>query len=79
MLARRIVAKHVTKTTVLAMVGATAVLSILQILFTYLGELSSLKDNYTAWNALQYVLWGAPRSYCSFDWCRFGFRLYGIK
>lgn len=61
MLARRIVAKHVTKTTVLAMVGATAVLSILQILFTYLGELSSLKDNYTAWNALQYVLWGAPR------------------
>ncbi|MFW1799680.1 LPS export ABC transporter permease LptG [Acinetobacter nematophilus] len=61
MLARRIVAKHVTKTTVLAMLGATAVLSILQILFTYLGELSSLKDNYTAWNALQYVLWGAPR------------------
>ncbi|RAV24637.1 LPS export ABC transporter permease LptG, partial [Staphylococcus warneri] len=42
MLARRIVAKHVTKTTVLAMVGATAVLSIMQILFTYLGELSSL-------------------------------------
>ncbi|KAF1020551.1 LPS export ABC transporter permease LptG [Acinetobacter sp.] len=61
MLARRIVAKHVTKTTVLAMVGATLVLSVLQILFTYLGELSSLKENYTALNALQYVLWGAPR------------------
>lgn len=61
MLARRIVAKHVTKTTVLAMLGATAVLSVLQILFTYLGELSDLKQGYTAWNALQYVLWGAPR------------------
>ena len=61
MLARRIVAKHVTKTTILAMLGATAILSGLQILFTYLGELSSLKQGYSAWNALQYVLWGAPR------------------
>ncbi|MDI1225821.1 MULTISPECIES: LPS export ABC transporter permease LptG [Acinetobacter] len=61
MLARRVVAKHVTKTTLLAMLGATAVLASLQILFTYLGELSDLKQGYTAWNALQYVLWGAPR------------------
>lgn len=61
MLARRIVAKHVTKTTLLAMLGATAVLASLQILFTNLGELSDLKQGYTAWNALQYVLWGAPR------------------
>lgn len=61
MLARRIVAKHVTKTTALAMLGATAVLSVLQILFTYLGELGSLKEGYTAWNAFQYVMWGAPR------------------
>ncbi|MFW2076194.1 LPS export ABC transporter permease LptG [Acinetobacter sp. ULE_I010] len=61
MLARRILAKYVVKTSVLAMLGATAVLSILQILFTYLGELSDLKEGYTAWNALQYVLWGAPR------------------
>ncbi|WP_089605227.1 LPS export ABC transporter permease LptG [Acinetobacter piscicola] len=61
MLARRIVAKHVTKTTALAMLGATAVLSVLQILFTYLGELGDLKEGYTAWNALQYVFWGAPR------------------
>ena len=61
MLARRIVAKHVTKTTLLAMLGATAVLASLQILFTYLGELGDLKQGYTAWNALQYVLWGAPR------------------
>lgn len=61
MFARRIVAKHVTKTTALAMLGATAVLSLLQILFTYLGELSDVKEGYSAWQALVYVLWGAPR------------------
>lgn len=61
MLARRIVAKHVTKTTVLAMLGATAVLSVLQVLFTYLGELGALNENYNAWQALLYVMWGAPR------------------
>lgn len=60
MLARRIVAKHVTKTTALAMFGATAILSGLQVLFTYLGELGSLNENYSAWQALLYVLWGAP-------------------
>ncbi|RKG33518.1 LPS export ABC transporter permease LptG [Acinetobacter tianfuensis] len=60
MLARRIVAKHVTKTTALAMLGATAVLSGLQVLFTYLGELGSLSDTYSAWDALKFVLWGAP-------------------
>ena len=56
MLARRIIAKHVTKTTALAMLGATAVLSVLQVLFTYLGELGELNETYTAWNALVYVL-----------------------
>ena len=61
MLARRIVAKHVTKTTALAMLGATAVLSVLQVLFTYLGELGSLNENYGAWQAFLYALWGAPR------------------
>lgn len=61
MLARRIVAKHVINTTLIAMLGATAVLSVLQVLFTYLGELGDLKDTYTAWDALKYVLWGAPR------------------
>lgn len=60
MLARRLVAKHVTKTTALAMLGATAILAGLQILFTYLGELGDLKDGYSAWNALQYVLWNGP-------------------
>ncbi len=48
MFARRIVAKHVTKTTAMAMLGATAILSVLQILFTYLGELGSLKEGYGA-------------------------------
>ena len=56
MFARRIVAKHVTKTTAMAMLGATAILSVLQILFTYLGELGSLKEGYGAWDALRYVL-----------------------
>lgn len=60
MLERRIVAKHVTKTTVLAMLGTTLVLSFLQILFTYLGELGSLKPTYNAWQAFLYVIWGAP-------------------
>lgn len=60
MLARRIVAKHVTKTTVLAMLGTTLVLSFLQILFTYLAELGSLKPTYNAWQAFLYVIWGAP-------------------
>lgn len=61
MLARRIVAKHVTKTTALAMLGTTIVLVILQVLFSYLGELSNLKAGYNAWQAFLYVLWGAPR------------------
>ena len=60
MLARRIVAKHVTRTTGLAMLGTTLVLSGLQVLFTYLGELGDLKDNYTAWDAFLHVIWGAP-------------------
>ena len=61
MLARRIVAKHVTKTTLLAMLGATAVLSVLQVLFTYLAELCDLNDTYSAWDAFKFVMWGAPR------------------
>ena len=61
MLARRIIAKHVTKTTAYAMLGATLILAGLQVLFTYLGELGSLDENYGAWQALLYVLWGAPR------------------
>ncbi|HCU40422.1 MAG TPA: LPS export ABC transporter permease LptG, partial [Acinetobacter nosocomialis] len=56
MLARRIVAKYVTKTTALAMFGTTIVLSVLQVLFTYLGELGELKPDYNAWQAFIYVL-----------------------
>ena len=61
MLARRIIAKHVTKTTAYAMLGATLILAGLQVLFTYLGELGSLDENYGAWQAFLYVMWGAPR------------------
>lgn len=60
MLARRIVAKHVTRTTGLAMLGTTLVLSGLQVLFTYLGELGDLKDHYGAWDAFLHVIWDAP-------------------
>lgn len=60
MLARRILAKHVTKTTALAMLGATAVLTMLQVLFTYLAELSQLKHGYNAVQALQFVFWNGP-------------------
>ena len=42
------------------MLGATVILSALQVLFTYLGELSALNESYTAWRALLYVLWSAP-------------------
>ena len=59
-LARKILAKHVVKTTFFAMLGATAILSALQVLFTYLGELGQLKEGYGAWDALKYVLLGAP-------------------
>ena len=58
MFARRIVAKHVTKTTAMAMLGATAILSVLQILFTYLGELGSLKEDYGAWDSIIISLTG---------------------
>lgn len=61
MLARKIVAKHVTKSTGFAMLGATTILSALQVLFTYMGELGKLTDDYGAWQALLYVLWGAPQ------------------
>lgn len=57
----QILANHVSRVTGLAMLGATLLLLLLQILFTYLGELGDLKDNYTAWTALRYVLWESPR------------------
>ena len=73
MFARRIVAKHVTKTTAMAMLGATAILSVLQILFTYLGELGSLKEGYGAWDAFTLCTVGAPQylydsTHCRVNW-----------
>ena len=62
MLARRIVAKYVTKTTLFSMLGATVVLSVLQVLFTYLAELGDLKDTYSAWDAFKFVMWVASLS-----------------
>lgn len=59
MLSRKIVARHVIKTTLIAMLGATLLLSGLQVLFTYLAELGELNEQYSAWQALQYVLWRA--------------------
>jgi len=61
MFSGQILANHVSRVTGLAMLGATLLLLLLQILFTYLGELGDLKDNYTAWTALRYVLWESPR------------------
>ncbi|WP_343597452.1 LPS export ABC transporter permease LptG [Acinetobacter sp.] len=60
MFARRLIAKHVTTTATLAMLGTTAVLGLLQALFTYLAELSALKKGYTAVKALEYVFWNTP-------------------
>ncbi|MEB3766931.1 LPS export ABC transporter permease LptG [Acinetobacter sp. MD2] len=60
MLARRLIAKHVTTTAALAMLGTTTVLGLLQALFTYLAELSSLKNGYTALKAVEYVFWNTP-------------------
>lgn len=60
MLARKILARHVTKVTGIAMLGAVGLLLLLQVLFTYLGELGSLKEHYGALDALRYVLWDAP-------------------
>lgn len=60
LLSRKIVIRYVIKNTLFAMFGAVFLLAGLQILFTYLGELSELKEYYTAWNALQYVFWRTP-------------------
>ncbi|MEC7118575.1 MAG: LPS export ABC transporter permease LptG [Pseudomonadota bacterium] len=61
MLANRILANHVARVTGLAMLGASGLLLLLQILFTYLGQLGDLKEGYNAWAALRYVLWESPR------------------
>ncbi len=62
MFAQSILAKHVTKTTALTMLGTLLILAFLFVLFSYVGELSSLKKGYGAWDAFKYVLWDAPRN-----------------
>jgi len=62
MFAQKILAKHVTKTTASMMIGTLLILAFLFILFAYVGELSSLKKGYNAWDAFRYVLWDAPHN-----------------
>lgn len=62
MLAKKLLAKHVTQTTAVTMLGTTAVLAFLFVLFAYIGELKSLKEGYGAWQAFLYVMWEAPRN-----------------
>lgn len=59
----KILARYVTLTTTLTMLGTTLVLAFLFILFSYVGELSNLSQDYGAWQALQYVLWDAPYNF----------------
>lgn len=62
MVAQKILARHVTKTTALMMIGTLLVLAFLFVLFAYVGELGSVKKGYSAWDAFKYVLWDAPRN-----------------
>ncbi len=60
MLAQKILSRYVTKTTTLMMLGTLLVLVFLFILFSYIGELGSLKEGYGAWDAFKYVMWDSP-------------------
>ncbi len=60
MMAFNLLARHVTRVTGLAMLGAAFLLVFLFALFSYLAELGELKGSYGAWQALQYVLWQSP-------------------
>lgn len=56
-----LLARHVIKTSGLAMLGAAILLLLLQMLFSYIAELGELKAGYTALNAFTYILWQAPK------------------
>lgn len=62
MLAQKILSRYVTKTTTLMMLGTLLVLVFLFILFSYIGELGSLKEGYGAWDAFKYVMWDSPHN-----------------
>ncbi len=53
-------ARYVSKTTGLAMLGAMGLLLFLQAFFAYIGQLSELKNDYNAWQALTYIFWLLP-------------------
>lgn len=56
-----LLARHVIKTSGLAMLGAALLLLLLQMLFSYIAELGELKEGYSALNAFTYILWQAPK------------------
>ncbi|MBK0064697.1 MULTISPECIES: LPS export ABC transporter permease LptG [unclassified Acinetobacter] len=62
MLSQKILARYVTKTTTLMMLGTLLVLVFLFVLFSYVGELGSLKAGYGAWDAFKYVMWDSPHN-----------------
>ena len=62
MIGQKLLAKHVTYTTAITMLGTTLILAFLFVLFSYIGELSSLKEGYGAWDAFLYVMWDAPQN-----------------
>lgn len=56
-----IVANYVRQHALFAMLGAALLLLLLQVSFAYLGELEDVKGSYGYVDALQHVLWQAPR------------------
>ncbi|ONG37898.1 LPS export ABC transporter permease LptG [Alkanindiges hydrocarboniclasticus] len=56
-----LLARHVIKTSGLAMLGAAILLLLLQMLFSYIAELGELKEGYSAFNAFMYILWQSPK------------------
>lgn len=61
MTAISLLARHVIKTSGLAMLGSALLLLLLQMLFSYIAELGELKEGYSAFNAFAYILWQAPK------------------
>lgn len=55
-----ILRRQVIRSTGLAMIGATALLLLLQGIFAYIAELGNLTEQYRPLQALWYVLWSAP-------------------
>lgn len=56
-----LIANHVRKHALAAMLGAALLLLGLQVLFAYLAELEDISPSYGYVDALKYILWQAPR------------------